>query len=165
MKIGSKYLGENNIDSFLIFLKEHYGSHLKACDANDMMQIIKIAGGRKLPEAYLNFMELAGRGYIMFKGSDYTIQDVEIYKALKEGAIEVLEECNFKNRIGDDQFVFMGHQGYMYWFFDLNEGSNPPVYFFEESYDESVTQGEFIKLSDSFSEFLIEKYNGELQHY
>ncbi|MFE6076987.1 SMI1/KNR4 family protein [Paenibacillus sp. NPDC057886] len=165
MNNGNKYLGGNNIDSFLMFLKENYSSNLKACDANDMMQIKQIAEGRKLPEAYLKFMECAGRGYIMFKGSDYTIKDIEIYIELKEGAVEVLEECNFKNRIGDDQFVFMGHQGYMYWFFDLNDGSNPPVYFFEESYDESVTQGEFIKLSDSFSEFLIKKYNGELQRY
>ena len=33
---------------------------------------------------------------------------------------------------------------------------------FEESYDEVYTQGDFIKLSDTFSEYLIKKYNGEL---
>ncbi|MFJ8460796.1 hypothetical protein ACIQ57_16870 [Lysinibacillus xylanilyticus] len=46
-----------------------------------------------------------------------------------------------------------------------NDGDNPPVYFFEESYDEVYTQGDFIKLSDTFSEYLIKKYNGELLRY
>ena len=117
MDNGNKYFGENNIDTFLEFIKEKYSSDIKACDANDIMQITQIAEGRKLPEAYVKFMKCASRGYFMFKGSDYTINDIEIYKELKNGAIEVLEECNFNNRIGDNQFVFMGHQGYMYWFF------------------------------------------------
>jgi len=157
-----KYLGEDNIDIFLMFLREQYSNEIKACDTNDMMQITIMVGDKKLPEAYLKFMECAGRGYVMFKGSDYSISDMESFKELKEGALEVLEECNFKKRINDDQFVFMGHQGYMYWLFNLNDGDNPPVYFFEESYDEVYTQGDFIKLSDTFSEYLIKKYNGEL---
>lgn len=138
---------------------------MEPCDTNDMMQIKEMVDGEKLPEAYLKFMKYAGRGYVMFKGSDYSIKDIDRFKELKEGALEVLEECNFKKRISDDQFVFMGHQGYMYWFFNLNDGDNPPVYFFEETYDDIYTQGDFIKLSDTFSEYLIKKYNGELPRY
>lgn len=160
-----KYTGEDNIDTFLMFLNEHFINELTPCNENDMMQLIQMVDGKKLPETYLTFMKNAGRGYIMFNGSDYSIKDMDRYKELKEGALELLEECGFNKRIGDDQFVFMGHQGYMYWFFNLNDGDNPPVYFFEESYDESYTQSDFIKLSDTFSEFLIKKYNGELPRY
>lgn len=163
--IKKEYLGEDNIDSFLMFLKEHYSDELKPCDENDMMLITQLADNKKLPEAYLKFMECAGRGYVMFSGSDYSIRNMERFNGFKEGALELLEECNFNKRIGDNQFVFMGHQGYMYWFFNLDDGDNPSVYFFEESYDESYTQNDFTKLSETFSEFLIKKYNGELPRY
>lgn len=159
------YLGEDNIDSFLMFLKGHFNNELIPCDPNDMEQLTEIANGQKLPEAYVTFMKCAGRGYIMFNGSDYSFKDTERFKELKAGALDLLEECGFNKKIGDEQFVFMGHQGYMYWFFNLNDGDNPPVYFFEESYDGSYTQSDFIKLSNTFSEFLIKKYNGELPRY
>ncbi|MFB6366110.1 SMI1/KNR4 family protein [Paenibacillus elgii] len=163
--VNNKYLGDDNIDSFLQFLKQYYDNELISCDENDMIQLTQLVADRKLPEAYLKFIKCAGRGYIMFNGSDYSIKDIEKFKDLKVGALELLEECGYNKKIGDDQFVFMGHQGYMYWFFNFNDGDNPPVYFFEESYDESNTESEFIKLSDTFSEFLIKKYNGELPRY
>lgn len=82
-----KYLGEDNIDSFLMFLREQYSNEIKACDTNDMMQIIKMVGDKKLPEAYLKFMECAGRGYVMFKGSDYSISDMERFEGRSIGSI------------------------------------------------------------------------------
>ncbi|MNJ78358.1 hypothetical protein D3C77_760930 [compost metagenome] len=53
----------------------------------------------------------------------------------------------------------------MYWFFNINDGDNPPVFFFEESYDETYTHSDFIKLSNTFSEYLIKKYNGDLPRF
>ena len=70
---------------------------------------------------------------------------------IKEWAVELLEENSFSKKLTDNQFVFMMYQGYMFWFFNLNEGDNPPIYF----YDESLNLTNFKKVSDTLSKFLI----------
>jgi hypothetical protein len=49
----------------------------------------------------------------------------------------------------------MMHQGYMFWFFNLDEGDNPSVYL----YDECLDLTEFKKVSDTLSEYLISLYD------
>ncbi|MFD4491441.1 SMI1/KNR4 family protein [Lysinibacillus fusiformis] len=70
---------------------------------------------------------------------------------LKEWAIELLEENNFTKKLTDNQFIFMMHQGYMFWFFYVNDEDDPAVY----CYDESIELDDFNKVSDTLSDFLI----------
>jgi hypothetical protein len=53
-------------------------------------------------------------------------------KELKEWALELLEEDNAENFLTDNDFVFMMHQGYMFWYFKLDGTENPIVYFYRE---------------------------------
>ncbi|MEK3794613.1 SMI1/KNR4 family protein [Paenibacillus sp. FSL R7-0204] len=74
---------------------------------------------------------------------------------LKEWAVELLDENNFPKKLTDNQFVFMMHQGYMFWYFNLDESDNPSVY----HYDESLDLTDFRKVSDTLSEFIISLYD------
>lgn len=51
---------------------------------------------------------------------------------LKEGALELLEEDNAKNFLTDKDFIFMMHQGYMFWYFKADGRENPNVYYYME---------------------------------
>lgn len=51
---------------------------------------------------------------------------------LKEEALELLKEDNAKNFLTDKDFVFMMHQGYMFWYFRADGNENPNVYYYIE---------------------------------
>jgi hypothetical protein len=68
---------------------------------------------------------------------------------LREGSIELLYEDGFKD-LPDNTFVFWMHQGYQFAFFYLNQGENPPVYF----YYEGRTKDDFELVENSFTDFL-----------
>ena len=51
---------------------------------------------------------------------------------LKEWALELLDEDNAENFLTEKDFVFMMHQGYMFWYFKANGIENPNVYFYRE---------------------------------
>mgnify|MGYP001792536543 CR=1 FL=1 len=51
---------------------------------------------------------------------------------LKEWASELLEEDNAVNFLTEKDFVFMMHQGYMFWYFNANGTENPNVFFYRE---------------------------------
>ncbi|MCK8520401.1 SMI1/KNR4 family protein [Aquimarina sp. D1M17] len=53
-------------------------------------------------------------------------------KELKEWALELLKEDNTNNFLSDKDFVFMMHQGYMFWYFKADGAENPDVYFYRE---------------------------------
>lgn len=46
---------------------------------------------------------------------------------LRTGAEELLEEDGIKNFLDPGDFVFMMHQGYMFWYFKANGESDPIV--------------------------------------
>ncbi len=55
-------------------------------------------------------------------------------KDLHEGALELLDEDGAKNFLSEKDFVFMMHQGYMFWYFRADGNENPNVYgYFEQS--------------------------------
>jgi len=54
------------------------------------------------------------------------------HNKLKEWAIELLNENNTENFLKDDDFVFMMHQGYIFWYFQANGNPNPIVYGYNE---------------------------------
>ncbi|WP_230199400.1 SMI1/KNR4 family protein [Bacillus ndiopicus] len=120
---------------------------MKPCNEDDIAKLIKLSPTRTLPQTYLDFMNRAGNGIEFLIGTDYSLKRI-FY--LKEWAIELLEENNFIKKLTDNQFIFMLHQGYIFWFFNLNDGEDPAVY----CYDEGVELDDFIKISNTLSVFL-----------
>lgn len=141
----------SNIEDFLTSLeKDSYP--MKPCSKDDISKLVKLSPTRTLPKTYLDFMNKAGNGIEFLVGTDYSMKYIF---DLKEWAIELLEENNSIKILTDNQFIFMMNQGYMFWFFNLNDGYNPAVY----CYDESVELDDFNKVSDTLSDFLISLYH------
>jgi len=145
------FLKDGNIRSFLSTLEENLYP-MKACSEDEILKLKNLSPTKDLPLTYLEFMYKAGNGIEFLAGTDYTMKYI---LELKECAVELLDENNFSKNLTDNQFVFMMHQGYMFWFFNLDEGDNPRVYL----YDESLDLTEFKKVSDTLSEFLISLYD------
>lgn len=137
----------SNIEDFLTSLeKDTYP--MKPCSKDDISKLVKLSPTRTLPKTYLDFMNKAGNGIEFLVGTNYSMKYIF---DLKEWAIELLEENNFTKKLTDNQFIFMMHQGYMFWFFYVNDEDDPAVY----CYDESVELDDFNKVSDTLSDFLI----------
>lgn len=51
---------------------------------------------------------------------------------LTDEAIELLQENGIENFLEEDDFVFMMHQGYIFWYFKANGDINPDVYGYQE---------------------------------
>lgn len=124
---------------------------MKESTEEQLEELCSIIKGKKLPEAYVEFMSIMGNGTEgQYMGGDSCFLN-EIFD-LKQGAVELLEENESKNLLTDDDFVFWMSQGCMFCFFKLSEGDNPPVYFYSENGEDR-----FIKIADSIVEFLINR--------
>jgi len=51
---------------------------------------------------------------------------------LNDGAVELLQEDGVNNFLDRDDFVFMMHQGYIFWYFKANGDIDPIVYGYHE---------------------------------
>ena len=123
------------------------GEGAKPATEEQMVQLQQFAGEKKLPQAYLEFMrEMGNELYNSFMVGESCFMN-EIFD-LKEGALELLEENESKLTLTDDDFVFWMSQGYMFGFFKLNEGDNPPVYFYSEDREDR-----YIKIAHSLTDF------------
>lgn len=81
------------------------------------------------PGVYKVFLQLMGKGAgIFMKGSSVFYDELFM---LKQWADELVLENNIAP-IPDNAFVFWMHQGYQIAYFKLDEGDNPPVYYFSE---------------------------------
>lgn len=145
------FLEDGGIRSFLSTLEGNLYP-MKSCNEDDILKLKDLIPTKELPLTYLEFMYKAGNGIEFLAGTDYSMKYI---LELKEWAVELLNENNFSKKLTDNQFVFMMHQGYMFWYFNLDEGDNPPVYL----YDESLDLTDFKKVSDTLSEFLISLYD------
>ena len=104
--------------------------------------------GYKLPKAYLEFLEVMGKDAGKFmRGSSCFINEIPF---LKEWAVELLMENNFSEKLPQNAFVFWMHQGYQFAFFLLSDEDNPPIYY----YNETKEQSSFCQKTDSFTDFL-----------
>lgn len=144
-------LGGNDIRIFLLNL-EAQSIPMKPCNEDEISILKNLSPTKELPLTYLEFMYKAGNGADFLAGTDYSMKYI---LELKEWAVELLGENNFSEKLSDNEFVFMMHQGYMFWYFNLDEGDDPPVFL----YDESLDLTEFKKVSDTFSKFLISLYD------
>lgn len=131
----------------------------KGCDSNQIDNIENEVN-KKLPLCYTEFLEKFGydmdrkdddsRGGFVGESifydnvfGDYTNKDGLIDDLLADGKQDLIPQIN------DNVFVFFSSQGYIYAFFKLDEGDNPPVY----GYHEGQERDFFPKLTDSLLEF------------
>lgn len=136
----------------------------KGCSTKQI-DLIEKSINKKLPTCYIEFLSVMGfemdrknddsRGG--FVGESIFYDDVYGEYTIKDGLIEQLEEDGKDDlipKIKDNNiFVFASHQGYIYAFFKLDEGENPPVY----GYHEGQERDFFPKLTENLLEFF-EKY-------
>lgn len=136
----------------LIGMLEKKNICMKSSTEQQMEKLRSFVKEKNLPKAYIEFMSVMGNGTEgRYMGGDSCFMN-EIYD-LKQGAIELLEENESINLLKDDDFVFWMSQGCMFCFFNLAEGDNPPVYFYNEGGEDR-----FIKVADSLVEFLINRF-------
>lgn len=106
-----------------------------------------------LPTTYIEFLERMGNGtkngFLQGHSCSFKVLPV-----LKAWALELLQENKSNLTLSQNDFVFWMSQGYMFTFFKLDEGNDPPVYF----YTEMKTLNNYIKIADTFSEFLSRLY-------
>lgn len=104
------------------------GSLLSSCSEKQVNRIERTFN-IKLPLVYRSFLLNMGKSAGDFmKGSSCFYNEIF---SLKEAAVELLEERNFKS-LPEDSYVFWMHQGYQFAFFLLSDGDNPRVFFFTE---------------------------------
>jgi hypothetical protein len=113
-----------------------------------MTELDKIEKTRdiKLPKLYRTFYERASR-QIPSKliGTDLLeITDFPDY------ANELLKENDVDNFLEKDDFIFMFHQGYIFWFFKADGTTDPMVFGYSEA---EKNKRELKKLSEFMSEF------------
>jgi hypothetical protein len=101
----------------------------------------------QLPEAYREFLAWVGKTKAWFL-RDYAWNDNYLVR-LQEDAKELLEENNFPRELPPNTYVFVMHEGYNFFFFNLNTHDNPPLHFYMEGETE-FRENEF----DSFTDFL-----------
>ncbi|QHS58054.1 SMI1/KNR4 family protein [Chitinophaga agri] len=118
---------------------------LRGCKSSDVKKIENFFN-ITLPSKYKDFLYAMGRdGDKFMRGSSAFYSEI-LY--LREDFIDILQE---RNRIlPDETFVFWSHQGYQFAFFFLNDGDDPPVYF----YYEGKNFDNFVKKEESFTDFL-----------
>lgn len=135
----------------LITKLENNNVIMKPCTEIQIEKVRAVAKGKKMPQAYIEFISVMGNGTEgKFMGGDSCF--INELDDLRQGAIELLEENESENILTDEDFVFWMSQGCMFCFFKLNNGNNPPVYFYNET-----GKDKFIKIADSLTEFLINR--------
>jgi hypothetical protein len=94
----------------------------------DLIEIEEIKG-LKFPKIYKIFYERCEKSIPKeMVGSDL----YNNYKELNEWAKELLKEDNVENFLSEKDFIFMMHQGYMFWYFKADGNEDPDVYFYHE---------------------------------
>ncbi len=76
---------------------------------------------------------------------------VNKYKELNKWANELLKEDNAEFEIEKEDFVFMMHQGYIFWFFKVNGNENPMVY---EYFEGALKADKKLLLEDFLKEYI-----------
>lgn len=101
--------------------------------ANDVITQLSITEAKRqitLPKIYKDFYDVcSGAIPANLVGTDLFNQ----HKELQESAFELLEENRIDNFLDEKDFVFMMHQGYIFWYFKADGNANPTVFMYDES--------------------------------
>lgn len=122
---------------------------IKNATENQLKELLSMVKDGILPKAYIEFMRAMGNGTEgeYMRGESCFMDEIFM---LKQGAIALLEENASKLALTDNDFVFFMSQGCLFCLFHLDEGDNPPVYFYNESGEDR-----FLKISNTLTEFLM----------
>ena len=126
------------------------GFHLEGCREDEIQAFKDYLGVHDLPGEYLEFLRQMGKGAGPFMEGSSVFYD-EIFD-LNRSAELLLRENNFRT-LPDQSVVFWMHQGYQFAFFKLDEGDNPPIYF----YYEGKSSADFEIKERSLIDFLIKQ--------
>ena len=103
---------------------------LQGCTPEEIAQIEK-KFQLNLPAVYKEFLSRMGKSAGKFLvGTDYLFPAL---LHLRDDAEDILEESGVNFRFGPAHFVFVGHQGYEFLFFDAAESPDPAVSHVEEA--------------------------------
>jgi hypothetical protein len=123
-----------------------------ACSDEEVEEIEHHVGA-PLPAAYREFLQWMGRGASdLFLGSHVFYPDV---MQVDEWA-RVLLENDSVPPLPPDALVFLMHQGYQFMFMRLQEGDDPPVYY----YNSAARSSGFQTIKTSFSHYLLQAIAG-----
>jgi len=140
----------NSINDLAFYIKNR-GNKLEPVTSSKIFLIekeFKIT----LPEVYKQFLQLMGNGAGEYMRGSSVFYD-EIF-SLRKWADELVHENDIEP-IPNDAFVFWMHQGYQAAYFKLNEGDNPPVYYFSEGQESDGFKLKEKSLSDFFASQLL----------
>jgi hypothetical protein len=105
--------------------------------------------GHRLPHTYREFLLWMGHwGGGLFVGSDCFYENL---KDLQEWTRTLLEEDKNPVQLPEDAFTFFMHQGYLFLYFRLSEGEDPPVYYYLEN-EKDPTQSNITCKNAHFSD-------------
>ncbi len=127
------------------------GISMNPTTPEELEKIQEIAGEKQIPKAYTEFYKHMGNGVAFLRG--HSCFHNEIFN-LRSWAEELLNENNFQTKLTENDFVFWMSQGYMFCFFKLDEGDDPPIYY----YCEGKNLSGFYRIAESFSSFLYRMY-------
>ncbi|EMA38527.1 hypothetical protein C446_09940 [Halobiforma nitratireducens JCM 10879] len=129
-------------------LAEHgYGptNEIEGCTTEELAQL-EAEFGVELPAAYRSCMLHIGKSTNGFlRGSEFTYPAPKYQREFAEDSIERWDDLEFS--LKETDFVFRGLQGSSFWFFNTEDGDDPPVYLYMED-----TEPELV--ADTFSEWL-----------
>lgn len=106
-----------------------------------------------LPRSYVEFLKIMGSGTEDGFMAGESIFADELLN-LKEWGIETMQDCGSIHSLKETDFVFWMSQGIMFAYFNVLEGDDPPVYFFNEN-EPTVVK----KITNHFSDFLLTVYH------
>lgn len=114
-----------------------------------------LPGDTQLPGAYREFLLFGGKkAGNLFRTLDISFKSTLLMR--KGGNQEVFDSLMLEDDqpVPEEWLVFNENEMMSFSFFKLNEGDNPPVYYWEEGMDESLEGPQ--KSMDSFSEWLLD---------
>lgn len=99
------------------------------CSHDEIRKLMKNQSVEKLPNIYIDFMLKLGKNC---PGSVFTGEDLyyDSVLELKDVFADFLEYEKAEWEISDNIFIFWTHHDYKFYFFDVAEGDNPPIYVF-----------------------------------
>jgi SMI1 / KNR4 family (SUKH-1) len=130
------------------------------------IQQLEEKAGKKFPVVYKEFLSLGGKGANMIADMNHRIlyDELIFWQERQQIAKEQTEEDGIK--IDRDYWVFADYGREQWHFFYLDEGDDPPVYFYCAYFDDD-NGNEYPgieRINESFSEYINEAIDDKKKH-